>query len=219
MSAMKTNMTAYRPVCNRFAAMLLFLAVSFSLSAQSKLGFEHYNYIRQSDNAVFVPMFHLQTKNNWYTELRYNYEDAETVSLFAGKTIEGGNKITYTLTPMAGFSIGLFTGVSAGINTEAEWGSFYLSAQSQYSIATKKDISSFFFNWSELGYSISDHVFAGVAMQYTHQEKEGFFEPGLVAGINLKKVSFPIYLFNPFNRSYYFIIGLNYEYNLSRKNK
>jgi len=219
MSAMKTNMTAYKPACNRLAGMVLFLSICFSLPAQSKLGFEHYNYIRQPENAAFVPMFHFQTKNNWYTELRYNYEEAETISLFAGKTFEGGNKLTYTLTPMTGFSSGRFTGVSIGANTEAEWKNFYLSAQSQYSIATKNNIPSFFFNWSEVGYNISDHVYAGVAMQYTHQEKAGYFEPGLVAGISFKKVSVPVYVFNPFSKGCYFILGLNYEYNLSKKTK
>jgi hypothetical protein len=164
-------------------------------------------------------MFHFQTKNNWYTELRYNYEEARTLSLFAGRTIEGGNKVTYTLIPMAGFSTGNFTGVSIGANTEAEWGNFYLSAQSQYSIATKKNISGFFFNWSELGYSISDYVYAGLAMQYTHQEREGYLEPGVVAGLSFKKISIPVYVFNPLSKGCYFIVGLNYEYSLSKKNK
>jgi hypothetical protein len=223
MPAMKNHITAYHPMTigpayRRSAGMMLLLAINFSLSAQSKVGFEHYNYIRQSDGAGLVPMFHLQTKNNWYTELRYNYEDAQTLSLFAGKAFESGKAIEYTIIPMMGFSIGRFTGASIGLNTDITWKNFDLSTQSQYSIAMKKNTNDFFFNWSELTYSFSQNIFAGIAMQYTLQTKQQALEPGIVAGVNLKNVSFPIYAFNLFRTDSYFVVGVNYEYKLG-KNK
>jgi hypothetical protein len=190
---------------------------SFNAAAQSKWVFEHYNYIRQPDEAVFVPMFHFETEKKWYAEVRYNYEDAGTVSLFAGKSIVGGNELSYTVTPMVGYSLGRFTGASLATNFDAEWKNFYLSAQSQYSAATKKDITNFFFNWSEIGYSISDHFFTGLAMQYTLQDGLKDFQPGLLAGLNFKGISFPVYVFSPFDQKRYFIVGLNYEYNFKKK--
>jgi hypothetical protein len=197
--------------------MVILSLVSFSTSAQSKWVFEHYNYIRQAENTVFVPMFHFETGNKWYTELRYNYEDANTVSLFAGKSMSAGNDFSFTVTPMAGYSVGRFTGVSLAANVDVEWKDFYVSTQSQYSLGTRKDVTSFFFNWSEIGYSISDRVFAGVAMQYTLQEGLKSFEPGLLAGLSFKNISFPVYAFSPFNAERYFVIGLNYEYNFKKK--
>jgi hypothetical protein len=166
-----------------------------------------------------VPMVHFQTKNNWYGELRYNYEDAQTLSFFGGKTLNGGKSLTWSFTPMAGYSTGKFTGVSAGINNDAEWKDFYFSAQSQYSVATKKDIANFFFNWSEAGYSFSDNFYSGIAMQYTRQQQKGYLEPGIVSGLCFRNFSLPFYVFNPLKSDCYFVLGLNYEYNLKKKSK
>jgi hypothetical protein len=201
------------------AVILAFIVsvVTCTVQAQSKWVFENYNYIRQPDAAVFVPMIHFETGNNWYTELRYNYEDARTLSVFAGKTLAGGKDLQFAVTPMAGYSTGRFTGVSFAANTDLEWKNFYLSAQSQYSMATIKTAANFFFNWSELGYAVSEHFFTGVAVQYTMQEDINDFEPGLLAGFNFKNVSFPIYVFSPFRKGCYFILGLNYEYSLKKK--
>lgn len=185
--------------------------------AQSKWVFENYNYIQQKDAAVFVPMLHFETKNNWYAEVRYNYEDVKTASLFGGKMFSGGRSLSYTLTPMIGFSVGNFTGVSLGTNVDLEWKNFFLTAQSQFSKATKNLSTDFFFNWSELGYSIGDHLFAGVAIQYTAEPGAQYFEPGLLAGFSFKNVSIPFYVFSPFAKDRYFVLGLNVEYNLKKR--
>jgi hypothetical protein len=186
-------------------------------NAQSKCVFENYNYWGRQTSGIFVPMIHFETNNNWYAEMRYNYEDAQTLSFFGGKTFSGGNAVTYAITPMTGFSVGRFTGFSLATNIETEWRNFYISSQSQYSMALKKENSNFFFSWSELGYNISDHVFGGLAMQYTMQTNDNIFEPGIVVGISFKNISMPFYVFNPFRADHYFVLGLNYEYNFKRK--
>lgn len=198
---------------------IVYILSCFSANAQSKWVFEHYNYIHQTDNAVFVPMLQFQTRNNWHFELRYNYEDAQTASLFGGKTISGGDEFEYSVTPMAGLSAGLFTGLSLAATTEAEWKRFYVWAQSQYSIGTKRSISDFFFNWSELAYNISDRFFGGLAMQFTRQDGQNIFEPGFVAGFNYKNLSIPVYVLSPFQKGRYYVVGLNYEYQLKNKTK
>jgi hypothetical protein len=185
--------------------------------SQSKWMFENYNYIKQPGAGTFVPMLHFETKNNWYGELRYNYEDIKTISLFGGRTISGGKAITYTLTPMVGISAGQFTGVTSAFNIDAEWKNFYVSVESQYSKTLKKDQANFFFNWSELGYSISDHFFTGLAIQYTREQDAVYTEPGFLAGFSFGNVSVPLYVFSPFRSSRYFVLGVNVEYSLRKK--
>jgi hypothetical protein len=197
--------------------IFLLSVVALDTRAQSKWVFENYNYIQQKDAAVFVPMLHFETKNNWYAEVRYNYEDVKTVSFFGGKMLSGGRSLSYTLTPMIGFSAGTFTGVSIATNVDLEWKNFFLSAQSQFSKATKNTATDFFFNWSELGYSIGNHLFAGVAMQYTAELGKQYLEPGFLAGLSFKNVSIPFYAFSPFARDRYFVLGLNVEYNLKKR--
>lgn len=195
------------------------LASAFCTMAhsQSKWMFENYNYIRQPEAASFVPMLHFETSNNWYGELRYNYEDVKTISLFGGRSFNGGKNIIYTVTPMLGASAGQFTGVTFATNAEIEWKNIFFSAQSQYSKATKASSSSFFFNWSELGYSIGNNAYAGVALQYTKEQEAAYTEPGLFAGISFKNVSIPFYVFSPFSKGRYFVLGLNIEYSANKK--
>lgn len=166
---------------------------------------------------VWMPVFHYQSKKGFYTELRYNYEDIQTLSLFAGKTFTGGKSFQFSFTPMTGFSTGKFTGMSLAANADMEWNNFYLSSQTQYSFSTKKEVSNFFFSWSELGYTISKCLFAGLAMQYTRQIDNNNFEPGFVAGFEIRNFSFPVYVFSPFRSGSYFVVGVNYEYNLKKK--
>jgi hypothetical protein len=195
--------------------------------AQPKAGAELYVYTGMPFSEAIVPVFHLQSVNNWYAELRYNYEDAKTLSLYGGKIFSGGNNLAYNITPMAGFSTGRFTGVSFAVNADIEWKNFFFSSQTQYSIAIKKNDSitikksaeNFFFSWSELGYTISDHFFAGLAMQYTKQGSENDFEPGFLAGLSFKNLSFPFYVFSPFRQERYFVLGVNYEFSLKKRKK
>ncbi len=189
------------------------------LCAQSKLGMEHYQYWNQPGEGAVVPVLHFSTRDNWYAELRYNYEEASTLSLFAGRSFSGGKSITYAMKPMIGFSTGGFTGISVGFNGDMEWKDFYLSSQNQYSLATKENADNFFFSWSELGYTFHKNFFAGVAVQYTVEQGPEEFHPGLMAGINIKDFSFPFYVFNPFDPGQYFIMGVSYEYSFKKRNK
>jgi hypothetical protein len=197
----------------------LLLVFSMDITAQSKIAYEQYGYIHQPDEPALVPILRFETNKQWHCEMRYNYEDAKTLSLFGGKTFTTGNALACKITPMAGFSAGNFTGISLAANTEATWNKFYLWAQSQYSKATKTNIADFFFNWSELGYEITDNFFAGLTMQYTREIGFNKLEPGFTAGFSYKDVTIPIYVFNPFQHGSYFVFGLTYEYTMKKRTK
>jgi hypothetical protein len=187
------------------------------LSAQSKMGFENYNYLGKGSGSI-VPMINFESRNNWHAEVRYNYEDINTVSAFGGKTLSGGKGLSFSITPMAGFSAGTFNGVSFAANTDFEWKNFFLSAQSQQSFGFKANNPGFFFNWSELGYSITDNFYAGTAIQYTRQEGINSTDHGFFAGVEFRNISIPVYLFKPGKESYW-VLGLTYEIQFKTKIK
>lgn len=199
--------------------LILLMAPLCNCFSQSKMGFEQYSYLNGGNAVSFVPVIHFQANNGWYGECRYNYEDVTTLSFFGGRVIDGGKKLSYSITPMVGFSAGTFTGLSLATNAEAEWRGFYLSSQTQYSIATNRSSDNFFFSWSEIGYNVSDHLFGGVAFQYTLQKGVNELEPGFTAGLTFNAVSLPFYVFCPFSQSRSFVLGFNYEFNIKRKNK
>jgi hypothetical protein len=184
---------------------------------QAKSGVENYNQFGQGNEYVWMPVVHYQTNKGMYAELRYNYEDIKTLSLYAGKTLTGGSLFQYNFTPMAGYCIGKFTGLSLAANAEAEWKDFYFSTQTQYSMATKKNAANFFFSWSEAGYNVFRNFFAGLAVQYTRQQGVIDIEPGFVTGFTFKNISIPLYVFSPFQPGRFIVLGFNYEYHLKKK--
>lgn len=196
------------------AIFYMFPVIGF---AQAKSGMESYNLLSPGKDYVWMPIVHYQSEKGVYTELRYNYEDVKTLSLYAGKTFSTGNDFDCSITPMVGLCVGNFSGASFAANAEADWKNVYLSSQTQYSIATAKGLVNFFFSWSELGYNISQKLFAGVAVQYTRQQATNYIEPGLVAGLSFKNFSIPFYLFKPFGQDQYIILGLNFEYKLKKR--
>lgn len=185
---------------------------------QAKGGMENYNLLGRENEYAWMPVVHYETKKGIYAELRYNYEEAQTFSVFGGKVLSGNNG-SFRVTPMIGFSAGKFTGISFATNADAEFNKFFLSTETQYSMAAKKDGNNFLFSWSEIGYSIFPNLFAGLSFQYTIQQGIADPEPGLMAGISFKNFSIPVYVFNPFGKEQYLVFGLNYEYHLKRSNK
>jgi hypothetical protein len=195
------------------------ILMQLAASAQWTGQVEAYQYIGTGAEGSFQPLAHIQAPNNWYGEMRYNYEEAKTFSFYAGKTFAGGKRAEYKITPMAGYSTGTFTGISFGVNTDVEWKDFYFSAQSQYSISSQTKDDNFLFSWSELGYSVSDHFFTGLSLQYTRTIGQTDLEPGFVNGLSFKNFEIPIYIFKPFGSGRYFVVGLSFEFSSVRKNK
>ncbi|HEY3384899.1 MAG TPA: hypothetical protein VGK46_00225, partial [Saprospiraceae bacterium] len=91
------------------------LVASFIVKAQApdnpKFSFEATlnNYIFKEDY-IFNPVL-TADKGTLHLESRYNYEDLNTLSLFAGYNIEAGNELYFELTPMFGFAFGETNGV------------------------------------------------------------------------------------------------------------
>lgn len=168
---------------------------------------------------TWMPVLHYQSKNGNYIELRYNYEDYKTASVFAGKRFSGGNNLQYEITPMVGLSAGIFTGYSLAGNFNASWKSFFVSVESQYSISGTTASQDFFFNWSELGYNLHKNFFIGTSVQYTAGKGYSQIEPGLFAGFEAGNVSVPVYLFHSGNRNSLLVIGVSYEFKFEHKQK
>jgi len=182
-------------------------------SAQSKWGFENYNYWGQPGMSNAVPSFHLETKNNWYSEFRYNYEAPGTFAILTGKTFRFEKNKSFKLTPMIGFATGPYKGLILETDAEKDWGRFFFSTQTEYSWSLKKNIPGFFFSWTESGFSWTKNFFTGGAIQYTMQEDLNELNPGIFAGLQIRKISVPVYVFNLSGKGKYFVIGCHIEFN------
>lgn len=198
---------------------LLFALIMISLHSfsQAKSGLENYSFLSKGQPYSWMPVFHYETPGGMYTEIRYNYEALNTFSVYGGWTFKGGNELQFSSTPMLGVSAGDFSGVSVANNTEAEWNNIYISCQSQYSFGIKGRNADFLFAWSELGYSFTDMLYAGLALQYTREKGSQITDPGFIIGLNFKKVTIPIYIFRPFSGYEFYILGVNINYTIWNK--
>lgn len=187
--------------------------INITASSQSEVGLEHYSYIGTGQAGTFVPVAHYRTSSKWYAEARYNYDELNTFSLYAGRTFSGERAITYSITPMLGGMAGASRGGSIGLNTEFDYRGFNFSSQSQYCVSADSRANNYFFSWSELSYQPLKWLYGGVSLQNTHLYQDGpLNEPGFLIAFTYKQLTFPCYSFNTFDTERYFIVGLNWEF-------
>lgn len=187
------------------------MLVLLDASAQKEWSFGNYRYLGQQAATGVVPVMQFETRYNWFTAVRYNYEEQETFSALTGYSFHGGKDWDYRVTPVAGFSAGRFNGWSFGMNGEITKGIFYISTENQYSMSVDRNNDSFVYSWSEAGFDIFKHGLLGLSAQYYRNGSEHSFAPGLLAGLRFSRVTLPVYFFNPFHAGRYLVIGINYE--------
>ena len=197
---------------------LLFVISPASGSSQLHGGIQQYYYTGHG-SASFVPKLYFETPKSWFGELRYNYEDSNTVSL------NGGRKFIFTrwpvlsVSPFAGLVTGKFRGSNIGSNVNLEHKKWYVSLESQYSLSFDERSRNFFYNWSEAGYQFCKYAYGGIASQLTSCfGKKAAWEPGLLIAPTFKNWTFPVYAFNPAGKDVHYVLGLNWEWPNEKQN-
>jgi hypothetical protein len=199
----------------------IYLMSGHFLHAQTGM-VEHYYYVSRQNIPATVPMAHYTTAKNWYGEVRYNYEDINTVSVYAGKTFSSGDdEWSYSATPMIGGLMGTMQGGAAGANIDVSYGKLFFSTQSQYAFSMRDKMNKYFFSWSEIGVEALPWLYGGLALQQTNPYREkGAMEGGCTIGLMIKNWTIPLYIFNPFeNENKFFIVGVNWEWQNSSQTK
>jgi hypothetical protein len=197
--------------------IIQFLFLQQVTQAQSRLGFDQYSYVGTGQLNTLVPVAHYESNNKWYAEARYNYDEFQTFSLYAGKTFSRQNIFSYSFTPMVGGMTGKLNGGSVGLNTELSYKKFIFSSQSQYTVSAASQSSNFFFSWTDLYYQPLNWVYTGVTLQHTRFYKtDAKLEPGVLIGFSFDHWSFPLYSFTPYANERYFVVGVNWEWNYKK---
>jgi hypothetical protein len=156
-----------------------------------------------SSYVYFVPHSQVYVNPNFtadhhelHLEARYNYEAQETASLWVGYKFSRGEKLVLEVTPMVGAVFGKLKGVAPGYLTSLSYKKFDVSSQGEFVIATER-ANSFFYTWTELGYSPVEWFRTGVVIQRTKAYQTPFdIQRGLFAGVTYKKMDFVAYFLN-----------------------
>jgi hypothetical protein len=132
-----------------------------------------------------------------HLEARYNYEDLETGSAWAGYNFGGGQKLEWEFTPMLGGVFGNTTGIAPGYKSSFSWWKLELYSEGEFVIDTRDSSASFFYTWSELSYSPVDWFRVGLVAQRTKAYQTDLdIQRGFLVGFSYKKVDFTTYVFN-----------------------
>ena len=133
-----------------------------------------------------------------HIEARYNYEAIDSGSLFAGWKFSGGKKLTWEVTPILGGVFGSMEGIAPGFEAAAAYGiaDFYIEAEYVRDLEVKED--SFYYSWSELGFTPWEWLRFGLVGQRTKVYKsERDIQRGLFAQVIYRKATLGVYVFNP----------------------
>lgn len=189
------------------------ILMQLNVNAQTKTGIENYNLKSSNEPYIWMPVIHRTGKKGLHTELRYNYEELKTASVYIGKNFSRDSTLSYSITPMLGWVFGKFNGGSVALNADADYKKFFVSLQTQYTASKNGAAGNFFYTWAETGYQPVDWFYAGVSTQLTKIYKEKKIAAyGLLVGFNIKKITVPIYVFSPFGKDRNLIVGINIEW-------
>jgi len=148
-----------------------------------------------------------------HLETRYNYEDRESVSFFAGANLEFGGKVKLALVPMLGGLVGQTDGIVPGLEADITVGPFEAYGEAEYVVDLGDSSSSYFYMWSELSWWPTDWLRAGLVTQRTRvYQTEREIQRGPLLGVEWKSVSGSVYWFNPGADDWLVVVSLGVSF-------
>jgi hypothetical protein len=154
------------------------------------------NFYFIPDDFFMLPVFKAD-KNKLHWEARYNYEDRETFSAWAGYNFMGGKKVEYTITPMIGGVVGLSNGIAPGLEFTFTHKRFEWYAESEYLVEFESNENNFYYMWSDITYAPNDWLWFGLSAQRTRLYKTDLdIQRGLLIGASYKSFELTGYLYN-----------------------
>ncbi len=148
------------------------------------------------DNMIALPVIRAD-KDKLHLEARYNYEDLNTISVWAGFNFSGGKKIEYTLTPMVAAVMGNSRGIAPGLEMTFIRNKLELYSESEYLFSADSPEFNYAYSWTDLAYSLEDWLWVGISAQRTRLYKTNLdLQRGLLIGAARKQWEVTAYLYN-----------------------
>ncbi|MGH9148101.1 MAG: hypothetical protein ACRD1Q_15425 [Vicinamibacterales bacterium] len=140
----------------------------------------------------------IANRGRLHLESRYNYEDRESLSVFAGVNLEFGDKVTIALTPMFGVLVGRTDAILPALELDLVWGPIEFYSEAEYIIDVHDRSSSLFYNWSELSVWPTSWLRGGMVTQRVKiRETDREIQRGIFAGVGNSKLRGTLYVFKP----------------------
>ena len=148
-----------------------------------------------------------------HIETRFNYEDINSVSAFAGYNFESDGKVSLTATPIFGIVAGRSNGFLPGFELNVDYLNFNLYSENEYMLAFKGKDDDYFYSWSQLSSSIIKNVRLGLAAQSLRWYKTKFdIQRGFYAEYSTVNFTFDAFYYNPFTTFNFVIVSATFDF-------
>jgi hypothetical protein len=174
-------------------------------------GVETYLYLQEDDD--FLMPILSGDRGSLHLEGRFQYEDRQTGSLWAGFTLEAGTSLQLAVTPMAGVVFGRTDGLAPGLELTLSWKSLELYSESEYLFDFESQEGNYFYTWSELSWQARPWLRLGLSVQRTRiYQSELEIERGFFAAVSRGPVELVVYGFNLDGDAPFAIVALGVEF-------
>ena len=139
-------------------------------------------------------------------EARYNYESIGARSAFVGWNFSGGEEVTWEVTPLLGGVWGTTQGFVPGVEASVAWRKVDFYVEAEYVRDSSDQASSYFYAWSELGFTPVEWLRVGAVAQRTRAYGgERDLQRGPFAQVTWGPVTVGGFWFNPGSKDQVFV--------------
>lgn len=181
-------------------ALLLLLVPSFVSAEEEEGSWEFYASVYGYDVSEddYLQPSVTADRGALHLELRHNYEDLSTTSLWAGWNFGGGEKVEVEGTIMVGAVAGSTDGLAPGYRLSVSWSKLELTSEGEYLFDADASSGNFAYAWSELSFAPVEWLRFGLVGQRTKAyETEREIQRGVLVGISAGRLDFTAYMLNP----------------------
>jgi len=152
-------------------------------------------------------------RGSLHLEARYNYEARDSGSTFVGWKFEGGETVTFAVTPIVGALFGSTRGFVPGVEVSVGWRAFDVYVEAEYVRDLDQSDASYYYAWSELGFRPAEWLRIGLVGQRTQTIDSGRdLQRGIFGQLTLGKATLGVYAFNPDSASRYIIVSVGAQF-------
>lgn len=166
-----------------------------------------------ADDDDYILLIGSTNRAGLHLEARYNYEDLDTGSVWAGYNFAFGTELAVAITPMLGVAFGRTNGIAPGYEASMAWDWLDVYIEGEYLIDQNNREDSFFYSWTELAASPTDWLRAGLVTQRTQTyETERTLQRGPFVQLRNRQLSVAGYVLNPDKAYRTWIVSIEGEF-------
>ena len=169
-------------------------------------------FIIPGEEDFFNPTFYARHKS-LHLEARYNYEDRNTASLWAGHRFKFGKGVKFVLVPMGAVVFGNTNGIAPGLEIEVMYKKFDFYYESEHVFDFNSKENNFFYMYSELAIRPIQALRTGIIAQRTRLfESEREIQRGIFAEYYFGRFRAGVFYFSPFASDNFWVASFSVDF-------